>query len=98
MAHTAKAAAGSTDDGPTKENALEAEKELAQRTNDGDEFCRLVDPDWAVVGGIGDFGNDTGAKDSICAAMEAGTWTRKTYEPDLANARVRVYGKISQTA
>ena len=97
MAHTAKAAAGSTNDGPTKENALEAEKGLAQtlRTNDGDGFCRLVDPDWAVVSGIGDFGDDAGARDSICAAMKAGTWTRKTYEPDLANARVRVYGNIA---
>jgi hypothetical protein len=36
MAHTARAAAGPTNDGPTKENALEAEKELGQamRTND----------------------------------------------------------------
>ena len=88
LAHTARAAAG-----PTKENALEAEKELAQamRTNDADGFCRLLDPDWAVVDGIGRL-ND---RESVCAAIKAGTFTRKTYEPDLADARVRVYGNIA---
>jgi hypothetical protein len=36
MAHTARAATGPANDGPSKENALEAEKELGQamRTND----------------------------------------------------------------
>ena len=93
VAHTANAAAGQTNDGPTKENALEAEKELAQamRTNDADGFCRLLDPDWAVVDGIGRL-ND---RESVCAAIKAGTFTRKTYEPDLADARVRVYGNIA---
>ena len=88
LAHTARAAAG-----PTKENALEAEKELAQamRTNDADGFCRLLDPDWAVVDGIGRL-ND---RESVCAAIKAGTFTRNTYEPDLANARVRVYGGVA---
>lgn len=98
MAHTAKAvAAGQTNDGPTKENALDAEKELAKalRTNDGDEFCLLVDPDWAVVDGNGGIGEGVGERDSVCAAMKARTWTRKTYEPDLANARVRVYSNIA---
>lgn len=51
-------AAGSTKPaaGPTIENALDAAKELAQamRTNDADAFCRLLDPDWAVVTGNGD--------------------------------------------
>jgi len=85
--------AGQTNDGPTKENALEAEKELAQamRTNDADGVCRLLDLDWAVVDGIGRL-ND---RESVCAAIKAGTFTRKTYEPDLANARVRVYGNIA---
>jgi ketosteroid isomerase-like protein len=93
MAHTAKAAAGQTNDGPTKENALGAEKELAQamRTNDADRLCRLLDSDWAVVDGIGRL-ND---RESVCAAINAGTFTRKTYEPDLADARVRVYGNIA---
>ena len=87
-AYTARAAAG-----PTKENALAAEKELAQamRTNDADEFCRLLDPDWAVVDGNGGL-ND---RESVCAAIKAGTFTLKTYEPDLADARVRVYGNIA---
>jgi ketosteroid isomerase-like protein len=91
--HTANPLAGQTNDGPTKENALEAEKELAQamRANDADGVCRLLDPDWAVVDGIGRL-ND---RESVCAAIKAGTFTRKTYEPDLANARVRVYGNIA---
>ena len=61
LAHTARAAAG-----PTKENALEAEKELAQamRTNDADGFCRLLDPDWAVVDGIGGL-NDAGKASAL---------------------------------
>src|SRR5271154_450493 len=85
MAHTARAAAGPTNDGPTKENALEAEKELGQamRTNDADGFCRLLDPDWAVVTGIGGLGDGVGMRDSICAAIKAGTFTRKTYDMDL---------------
>ena len=97
IAHTARAAAGPANDGPTKENALEAEKELGQamRTNDADGFCRLLDPDWAVVNGNGGIGDGVGMKDSLCAAIKAGTFTRKTYEMDLANARVRVYGNIA---
>jgi ketosteroid isomerase-like protein len=97
MAHTARAAAGPTNDQPSKENALEAEKELGQamRTNDADGFCRLLDPDWAVVNGIGGLGDGVGMRDSICAAIKAGTFTRKTYDMDLANARVRVHGNIA---
>src|SRR5580698_4606243 len=97
MAHSAGAAADQTNEGPSKENALEAERELGQamRTNDAAEFCHLLDPDWAIVNGIGGFDNSVGVKDSICAAIKAGTFTRKTYEMDLANARVRVYGYIA---
>jgi ketosteroid isomerase-like protein len=97
IAHTARAAAGPANGGPTKESALEAEKELgeAMRTNDADGFCRLLDPDWAVVNGNGGIGDGVGMKDSLCAAIKAGTFTRKTYEMDLANARVRVYGNIA---
>jgi ketosteroid isomerase-like protein len=96
MAHTT-AAAGPTNDGPTQENALAAEKELGQamRTNDADGFCRLLDPDWAVVSGIGGLDDGVGVKDNICAAIKAGNFTRKTYDMDLANARVRVYGNIA---
>ena len=65
------------------------------RTNDADGFCRLLDPDWAVVNGIGGLDDGVGMKDSICAAIKAGTFTRKTYDMDLANARVRVYGNIA---
>ena len=50
LAHTAGAAAGPANTGPTKENALAAEKELAQamRTNDARGFCRLLDPECSV--------------------------------------------------
>ena len=85
--------------GPTTESALAAEKELGQamRTNDPEGFCRLLDADWAVVTGNGDIGEgdatgDGKMKQAICAAIKAGTFTRKTYDMDLANARVRVYG------
>ena len=93
VTHAAKASAGETHNGPTKENALAAEVDLAQamRTNDADGFCRLLDPDWAVVDGNGGLNR----RGSVCAAIKAGTFTRKTYEPDLARARVRVYGNIA---
>ena len=44
----AQPAAGQPNEGPTRETALQTEKELAQamRANDGDGFCRLLDPDW----------------------------------------------------
>ncbi len=92
-AHAAKASAGETRGRPTKENALAAEKDLAQalRSNDADGFCRLLDPDWVVVDGNGGLNH----RASVCAAIRAGTFARKTYEPDLANARVRVYGNVA---
>lgn len=65
------------------------------RTNDADGFCRLLDPDWAVVNGNGGIGDGAGMRESLCAAIKAGTFTRKTYEMDLANARVRVYGNVA---
>lgn len=94
---TAQAAAGPANDEPTRETALQAERKLAQamRTNDAEGFCRLLDPDWAVVNGIGGLGDSAGTGEAVCAAIRAGTFTRKTYEPDLANARVRVYGNIA---
>lgn len=97
MPHAANAAGGSTSDRPTKESVLEAEKELARtmRTNDAEGFCRALDPDWAVIDGNGGIGDGAEETESICAAIKAGTWVRKTYEPDLANARVRIYGNIA---
>jgi ketosteroid isomerase-like protein len=97
VAHTATVAGGPTNDGPTQENALAAEKKLGQamRTNDADGFCRLLDPDWAVVSGIGGIDDGVRVRDNICAAIKAGTFTRKAYDMDLANARVRVYGNIA---
>jgi ketosteroid isomerase-like protein len=90
MVYATHTAAGQTKDGPTRETALQTERELAQamRTNDADGVCRLLEQDWTVVDGLGRL-ND---RESVCAAIKAGTFIRKTYEPDLANARVRVYG------
>ena len=97
MVPGAMAAASPANDRPTRETALQAERELAQamRTNNADGFCRLLDPDWAVVNGIGGLGDSVGMGEAVCAAIRAGMFTRKTYEPDLANARVRVYGNIA---
>jgi hypothetical protein len=88
--------------GPTQENALDFAKELAQamRTNDPDGFCRLLDPDWAIVNGFGGIEEDKvmgdgTAKEDICAAIKNGKFTRKTYDMDFANARVRVYGNMA---
>lgn len=80
--------------GPTRESALEAEKELgeAMRTNDPDALCRLLDLDWTVVTGYGDTGD---TRDGVCAAVKAGNFTRSMYDMDLANARVRVYGNVA---
>jgi ketosteroid isomerase-like protein len=87
---------------PTTENALAAAQELAQamRTNDADGFCRLLDPDWAVVSGNGEIGEgdqmgDGQMKTAICHAIKAGTFTRDTYDMDFAHARVRLYGNIA---
>ncbi|HEV2269761.1 MAG TPA: nuclear transport factor 2 family protein [Steroidobacteraceae bacterium] len=93
VSQAAKASAGQNRGGPTKESALAAETELAQalRTNDADGFCRLLDPDWAVVDGNGGINR----REGVCAAIKAGTFTRTTYEPDLAHARVRVYGNTA---
>ena len=97
MVPASQAATGQASDRPTGETALQAEKKLAQamRTNDADGFCRLLNADWAVVNGIGGLGDSAGTREAVCAAIRAGTFTRKTYEPDLANARVRVYGNIA---
>lgn len=97
MVPSAQSAAGPAKDAPSKETVLQAERELAQAmlTNDADGFCRLLDPDWAVVNGVGGLGDEAGMGESVCAAIRAGTFTRKTYTPDLANARVRIYGNIA---
>lgn len=81
--------------GPTTENALEAEQEIAQAllANDADAVKRLLDDDWAVIsadGGLGD-----GIREGFCAAIKSSAFTRKTMELDLSSARVRLYGNIA---
>jgi hypothetical protein len=93
MAHTAKAASGSTNDGPTKENALEAEKKLGQalRTNDADAFCRLLDPDWVFLtktaksqfcrSAVSQFGGLGSAPSHSIATNWLTIWSRSTTLP-----------------
>lgn len=97
ITHSAMAATDPNNAGPTKENALAAEKEIsaAMRTNDGDGLCRVLDPDWAIVDGLGGVGDDPGERDSICTAIKTGVFTRKTYDVDFDHARVRVYGDVA---
>lgn len=88
-------AAGKPAAGPSKESALAAEQEIAQalQANDADAVGRLLDKDWAVVntnGGLGD-----GIREAYCAAIKSRQFTRKTFELDLASARVRLYGNIA---
>jgi len=90
-------AAGSTKPAaqPTAENALAAEQEIGRAllANDADAVGRLLDLDWAVVnadGGLGD-----GIRDSFCAAIRTGAFTRNTYELDLPSARVRLYRDLA---
>lgn len=87
--------------GPTEESALDAERKLgdAMRTNDPDALCRLLDPDWAIVTGIGDLSvgqrGDGTVKQDVCAAVKSGKFIRTSYDVDLATARVRVYGNVA---
>ena len=64
------------------------------RTSDADGYCRLLDPDWAVVNGIGGLDDGVGVGDNICAAIKAGTFTRKAY--DNRHLRSRPTVSISQ--
>jgi ketosteroid isomerase-like protein len=57
--------------------------------------CRLLNRHCAVVNGIGCLDDGVGMRDTICAAIKTGTFTRKTDNMDLTNARVRVYGNIA---
>ena len=77
--------------GPTVENALAAEHEVARAllANDAEAVGRLLADDWAVVSTYGGVAN----RADFLAAIESGNFTRKSL--DLSDARVRVYGNTA---
>jgi ketosteroid isomerase-like protein len=86
-------AAGSTNSaaGPTEENALAAEQEVARAllANDADAVGRLLAQDWVVVSTYGGVGNRAG----FLAVIKSGDFTRKTME--LSDSQVRLYGNVA---
>jgi len=78
--------------GPTVENVLAADQELARalRENDTAGIYHLLDKDWAVIstrGGIGE------GPSIFPDGIRTGHLTRKTYE--LSEPRVRLFGDIA---
>jgi ketosteroid isomerase-like protein len=78
--------------GPTVENALLADQELARalRENDTAGIVRMLDKDWAVIstrGGIGE------GPSIFPAGIRSGYLTRKTME--LSEPRIRLFGNIA---
>ena len=78
--------------GPTVENALAADQELARalRDNDTAGIVRMLDKDWAVIttrGGIGE------GPSIFPDGIRTGYLTRKTYE--ISEPRVRLYGNVA---
>lgn len=77
--------------GPTAENALAAEQEVAQAllSNDADAVGKLLADDWVVISTHGGMGDRTG----FLSEIKSGNFTRKTME--LSGPRVRVYGNTA---
>jgi len=78
--------------GPTVENALAADQELARaiRENDTVGILRMLDKDWAVINTKGGLGEGPSI---FPAGIRSGYLTRKTYE--LSEPRVRLFGNIA---
>jgi ketosteroid isomerase-like protein len=78
--------------GPTVDNALAADMELAKamRENDTTGIFRMLDKDWAVVNTSGGLGEGPSI---FPDGIRSGYLTRKTYE--LSEPRVRLYGNIA---
>jgi hypothetical protein len=78
--------------GPTVENALAADQELAKamRENDTAGISRLLDKGWAVINTKGGLGEGPSI---FPDGIRSGLLTRKTYE--LSEPRVRLYGDIA---
>jgi len=78
--------------GPTAENALAAEQEIAQamRDNDADGIEHALSDDWAVIATTGGIGE---GKAIFSSGIKSGYLTRKTFE--LSEPRVRLYGNVA---
>src|SRR5580658_4941675 len=78
--------------GPTAENALAAEQEIARAmgNNDADGITGFLADDWAVIatsGGVGE------GKSIFADGIKSGYLTRKTFE--ISEPRVRLYGNVA---
>ena len=78
--------------GPTTENALAAEQDIARamRDNDGAALERMLADDWiaiATTGGVAE------GKSTFPDGIKSGYLTRKTFE--LSEPRVRLYGNVA---
>jgi hypothetical protein len=78
--------------GPTAENALTADQELARALADNDTvgIVRMLDKDWAVIATTGGVGEGPSI---FPDGIRSGYLTRKTYS--LSEPRVRLYGNIA---
>jgi len=78
--------------GPTEENALAADQELARamRDNDTAGIFRMLDKDWAVITGTGGVAEGPSV---FPDGIRTGYLTRKTFE--ISEPRVRLYGDVA---
>jgi ketosteroid isomerase-like protein len=78
--------------GPTAENALAAEQEIARAmaSNDADGITRSLADDWAVVATSGAVAE---GKSVFADGIKSGFLTRKTFE--ISEPRVRLYGDVA---
>jgi len=78
--------------GPTAENALAADQELARaiRENDADGIERMLTNDWAVISATGGVGE---GKSIFPSGIRSGYLMRKTFE--ISEPRVRLYGDVA---
>jgi ketosteroid isomerase-like protein len=78
--------------GPTAENALAAEQDIARamRDNDGAALERLLSDEWIVIATTGGVAE---GKSTFPDGIKSGYLTRKTFE--LSEPRVRVYGNVA---
>jgi ketosteroid isomerase-like protein len=85
---TSKAKAG----GPTAENALAAEQEIARAmaSNDADGITRSLADDWVVVATSGAVAEGMSV---FADGIKSGFLTRKTFE--ISEPRVRLYGNAA---
>jgi ketosteroid isomerase-like protein len=86
------AAADDAATGPTTENALAADQQLATaiRNNDPQGIEAMLDDDWMVVAATGGMG---AGKNIFPDGIKSGDLTRKTFE--LIAPRVRLYGNVA---